>query len=171
MRAVDEQQFSEFVRASSARLRRTAFLVCGDWHRAEDAVQHAYVRLFQTWGRVDERAAMERYVRTTAVRWLIDESRRPWRRERVHDLVPDHPTPEAFDDVGGDAVRAALAKVPPRQRAAIVLRYYEGYDVAETAQLLDCSIGTVKSQTARGLAALRQLLGDAEYAHLDMKGR
>ncbi len=167
MRAGDEQQYTAFVLASSARLRRVAYLVCGDWHRAEDAVQHAYVRLYQTWSRVQDPAAMERYVRVTAVRWLIDESRRPWRRERAHAAVPDRAAPDA-DPTAGLDVRDALSKVPPRQRAALVLRFYEGYDVAETAALLGVTPGTVKSQTARGLATLRALLGEAELVDTEL---
>ena len=169
MHSDDEQQFTDFVRSTSVGLRRTAYLVCGDWHQAEDAVQNAYVRLYQTWWRVQDPAARARYVRTTALRWLIDESRRPRRRERASRTVPDTPAAVA-DDADRLDVRAALTHVPPRQRAAIVLRYYEGYDVAETAALLGCSEGTVKSQTARGLTTLRSVLGTAEFADTRTEG-
>ncbi|WP_375485317.1 SigE family RNA polymerase sigma factor [uncultured Jatrophihabitans sp.] len=169
MRGDDERQFTEFVRETSVGLRRTAYLVCGDWHQAEDAVQNAYVRLYQTWSRVRDPAARHRYVRTTALRWLIDDSRRPRRRERASRTLPDGPAP-SVDDAERLDVRAALKQVPPRQRAAIVPRYYEGYDVAETAALLGCSEGTVKSQTARGLTTLRTVLGTDELIDIRTEG-
>jgi RNA polymerase sigma factor (sigma-70 family) len=105
------------------------------------------------------------------VRGLIDDSRRPWRRERPHRDLPDRPqdAPGATDEKV--TLLAVLAAVPARQRAVLVLRYYEDCDVATTAVLLGCSEGTVKSQTARRLAKLRELLGDVELCFADsMRG-
>jgi RNA polymerase sigma-70 factor (sigma-E family) len=158
MQAQAAEEFTAYVAASAARMRRTAYLMCGDWQRAEDEVQTALVKLYLAWDRVRARQSLDAFVRTTLVRGLIDERRRPWRRERTAAALPDLPAVEhlAFEDQL--AVRDALALVPPRQRAVLVLRFYEDCDVAETARLIGCSEGTVKSQTARGLARLRELL-------------
>jgi RNA polymerase sigma-70 factor (sigma-E family) len=163
----EEQEFAEYFAARRDAVRRSAFLLCGDWHRADDFAQTAFVALHRHWHTVRDRGALDAYVRRTLVRAVIDESRRPWRRERYGGEVPDiaDVTPGALDM--GDtvavrwALRDALGKVPPRQRAVLVLRFLEGLDVTGVAQALGCTEGTVKSQTARGLAALRAELGDA----------
>jgi RNA polymerase sigma-70 factor (sigma-E family) len=139
-------------------MRRTAFLLCGDWQRAEDAVQTALVKLYLSWDRVRSRQSLDGFVRTTLVRGLIDERRRPWRREHSRAVVPDRAVAESMGMEDRLTVRAALAQVPPRQRAVLVLRFYDDCDVAETARVIGCSEGTVKSQTARGLTRLRELL-------------
>lgn len=162
MRAADDAnaEFSVYVAARRDAVRRTAYLLCGDWHQADDLAQTAFVKLHGAWGRIRDRGALDAYVRSTLVRATVDESRRPWRREKAVDAVPDVP---ALSDIAStvtdrEIVRAALACVPPRQRAVLVMRYFEGLDVAETASALKCSQGTVKSQTARGLAALKAAL-------------
>ncbi|TCO64893.1 SigE family RNA polymerase sigma factor [Actinocrispum wychmicini] len=160
----DEQEFAEYFEARLDAVRRTAFLLCGDWHRADDLAQTAFVALHRRWRKVRDRAALDAYVRRTVVRAMIDESRRPWRRERFVDQVPESAQPDA--DVGNSvatrsALVAGLRQVPPRQRAVLVLRFLEGLDVTATAEALKCSEGTVKSQTARGLVALRAALGDS----------
>jgi RNA polymerase sigma-70 factor (sigma-E family) len=160
----DEQEFAEYFEARRDAVRRTAFLLCGDWHRADDLAQTAFVALHRRWRKVRDRGALDAYVRRTVVRAMIDETRRPWRRERFVEELPEAPQTDA--EVGDTvATRSALLhglrKVPPRQRAVLVLRFLEGLDVAGTAEALKCSEGTVKSQTARGLAALREALGDS----------
>ncbi|HEY3263455.1 MAG TPA: SigE family RNA polymerase sigma factor [Pseudonocardiaceae bacterium] len=164
----DEQEFAEYFTARRDAVRRTAFLLCGDWHRADDLAQTAFVALHRHWRKVRDRQALDAYVRRTLVRATIDESRRPWRRERFVDAVPEAGTERApgSDALGeGVATRqallAGLRRVPPRQRAVLVLRFLEGLDVTGTADVLGCTEGTVKSQTARGLDALRGALGDA----------
>jgi DNA-directed RNA polymerase specialized sigma24 family protein len=142
-----EREFAEYFRARRDAVRRTAFLLCGDWHRADDHAQAAFVALHRNWRKIRDRAALDAWMRRTVVRAVVDESRRPWRRERA--------TAEHVDLVG------VPPAVPPRQRAVLVLRYLEGLDVAGTAAALGCTEGTVKSQTAHGLAALRATLGDA----------
>ncbi|GAA3430659.1 SigE family RNA polymerase sigma factor [Kutzneria kofuensis] len=159
----DEQEFAEYFAARRDAVRRTAYLMCGDWHRADDLAQTAFVALHRRWHKIRDREALDAYVRRTVVRAVIDESRRPWRRERFTDQLPD--TPTAATEVG-DAVATrhvlldGLRKVPPRQRAVLVLRFLEGLDVAAAAKVLKCTEGTVKSQTARGLETLRAELGD-----------
>ncbi len=155
--------FEEFFRTRRDALRRTAYLLCGDWHRADDHVQAAFVALHRHWRRIRDKAALDAWIRRTLVRSVIDESRRPWRRER------STAEPDDRRAVPGDADAVAtrhvlvggLRSVPPRQRAVLVLRFLEGLDVPATAAALGCSQGTVKSQTAAGLAALRTALGDA----------
>ncbi|SFP76804.1 RNA polymerase sigma-70 factor, sigma-E family [Amycolatopsis arida] len=157
----DEQEFAEYFAARRDAVRRTAFMLCGDWHRADDLAQTAFVALHRRWRRIRDRAALDAYVRTTLVRAAIDESRRPWRRERQTDEIPE-PAPDGarLDDLVATRhdLLAGLRKVPPRQRAVLVLRYFEGLDVAGVAEALGCSEGNVKSQTARGLANLREVL-------------
>lgn len=159
----DEQEFAEFFVARRDAVRRSAYLLCGDWHRADDLAQTAFVAVHRRWRKIRDKGALDAYVRRTLVRALIDESRRPWRRERFTDEVPE--TAGDGPDVGDQvatrtALLAALRAVPPRQRAVLVLRFLEGLDVGAVAEALGCTEGTVKSQTARGLATLREHLGD-----------
>jgi RNA polymerase sigma-70 factor (sigma-E family) len=169
MKAERDEEFTAYVAASAVRLRRMAYLLCGDWQRAEDELQAALVKLYLAWNRVRARGALDAFVRKTLVRGLIDEHRRPWRREEAHAALPDQAAPDSLPLEDRLAVREALAQVPPRQRAVLVLRYYEDCDVAETARLVGCSEGTVKSQTARGLAKLRELLTPADPAAAHME--
>jgi RNA polymerase sigma-70 factor (sigma-E family) len=159
----EEQEFAEYFAARRDAVRRTAYALCGDWHRADDLAQTAFVALHRKWRKIRDRGALDAYVRRTLVRAVIDESRRPWRRERFVEELPE--TPVSAGEIGDSvATRSALLDglrvVPPRQRAVLVLRFLEGLDVAATAEALKCSEGTVKSQTARGLTALREALGD-----------
>lgn len=159
----EEQEFAEYFARRQNAVRRTAYLLCGDWHRADDLAQTAFVALHRRWSKIRDRAALDAYVRRSLVRASIDESRRPWRRERYVDEIPEQPPSEGgLDDhvVTRETLLAGLREVPPRQRAVLVLRYFEGLDVSAAAKALGCSEGTVKSQTARGLAALRSVLGE-----------
>ncbi|HWO64989.1 MAG TPA: SigE family RNA polymerase sigma factor [Umezawaea sp.] len=160
----DEQEFAEYFAARREAVRRTAFLLCGDWHRADDFAQTAFVALHRRWRKIRDKQALDAYVRRSVVRAVIDESRRPWRRERFVDQLPEVPVGDG--EIGEsvatrEALVQGLRRVPPRQRAVLVLRFLEGLDVAAAAEALGCSEGTVKSQTARGLTALREALGDA----------
>jgi len=150
--------FAEYFAARSRAMRGTAFLLCGDWHRAEDLVQTAFTRLYLHWGRVSSHEALDPYVRKVLIRAFIDDGRRGWwRRERPQEFPVEQVAPEVPADDRLVLMRA-LAEVPPRQRAVLVLRYWEDMSVDETAAALNCSPGTVKSQAARGLDALRVLL-------------
>jgi RNA polymerase sigma-70 factor (sigma-E family) len=142
-------------------LRLATLLAAGDAHLAEDLVQTALTRLYVAWWRVEKDQGAEAYCRRILVNAVVDERRRPWRRSETSRAdVPEVPVAEGGSTEDRDAVRAALAELAPRMRAAVVLRHWLGYDVAECAQLLGCSEGTVKSQTARGLDRLRLLLSD-----------
>jgi RNA polymerase sigma-70 factor (sigma-E family) len=161
-----DREFAEYFAARRDAVRRTAYLLCGDWHRADDLAQTAFVALHRHWRSVRDKGALDAYVRRCVVRAAIDESRRPWRRERPVYAVPDVPEGAAGDRIGDtvatrQTLLVALRAVPARQRAVLVLRFLDGLDVAATAQTLGCSAGTVKSQTSRGLETLRAALGGA----------
>ena len=158
-----EAEFTAYFAARFQRLRGLAYLLCGDWHRADDLAQLAFVRLASSWHRLREPEAVDSYVRTCLLRSYLSDQRRAWRRrESATAEVPEMAGVPDTAEVTADRVTVlrALAQVPPRQRAVLVCRYYEGLDVATTAALLGCSEGTVKSQTARGLQVLRRVLGD-----------
>lgn len=167
MRSDDDEgrrQFSDYFAARREVVRRTAYLMCGDWHWADDLAQAAFIRVAASWHRIRDPEAVDAFVRTCLVRTYLSETRRVWRRrERSVAETPDLAGPD--DDAEAATRRMvfaqALRHVPPRQRVTLICRFYQGLDVAETAAVLGCSEGTVKSQTARGLAALRQILGDA----------
>ncbi|WP_430788069.1 SigE family RNA polymerase sigma factor [Actinoplanes sp. G11-F43] len=157
MDAESEEGFREFAGARFQPLRMLAYVTCGDWQAAEDAVSGALSRLYLRWDRV---ASPEAYARKAVVRAAMGEKRRPWRREHlVGEAFPEVAAPDSSGDVDERLrMRAALRQVPPRQRAALVLRFLEGLSVEETAEILGCSVGTVKSQTSRGLDTLRTAL-------------
>jgi RNA polymerase sigma-70 factor (sigma-E family) len=158
-----DEEFAAYFRARRDAVRRTAFLLCGDWHRADDHAQAAFVKLHRHWRRIRDHDALDGWMRRTLVRAVVDESRRPWRREKVPLAAAAEPSVADRADavVTREALVAGLRSVPARQRAVLVLRFFDGLDVAQTAEVLGCSTGTVKSQTAHGLAALRTALGDA----------
>ena len=160
MDALAEADFERYFRARRDAIRRTAYLMCGDWHHADDHTQAAFVALHRHWRRVRDNGALDAWMRRTLMRAVVDESRRPWRRERFTDDVVAVDKVVADPDVTTRHVLVdGLRSVPPRQRAVLVLRYLDGLDVAATAAALGCSEGTVKSQTSHGLAALRTALG------------
>jgi RNA polymerase sigma-70 factor (sigma-E family) len=160
LRTERDDQFQSFVLAQRAGLVRTAtLLTAGDPHLAEDVVQTALTKLYVAWPAFRRSANPGGYVYRTLVNALTDERRRPWRRERAVAELPD--APHGDHDPGGEAgdnLAQALRDLPPRMRAAVVFRYYHGLDVAETADALGCTQGTVKSQTARALDRLRTTL-------------
>lgn len=157
MRHSREAEYEAFVRERRGELVSTATLLLGgDAHLAEDLVQASLVRLYMAWGRA--RSGNPRaYARRILVNATIDHHRRPWvRRERSTDALPDVPA-EAIEALDGELL-AALRALPPRMRAAVVLRHVEDLSVEDAADALGCSTGTVKSQTARGLDKLRHHL-------------
>jgi RNA polymerase sigma-70 factor (sigma-E family) len=153
-----DADFAEYFAARSDAMRRSAFLLCGDWHRAEDLTQTAFTKLYLAWHRISRHEVLDGYVRRMLIRTFLDERRLSWwRRVRVTDVPIESATPESDPD-NRIAVLAALSTVPPRQRAVLILRYWEDLSIEDTAELLDCSAGTVKSQAARGLQTLREQL-------------
>ncbi|HEU5036761.1 MAG TPA: SigE family RNA polymerase sigma factor [Nocardioides sp.] len=159
MRAADrDAAFSEFVRARRAHLRRLAYAICGDWHRADDLVQTALVKLYGAWPRVRRDGREEAYVRTIIVRADVDEHRRPWRRESPGLPAVDRPAREELPVEERSALFEAIQALPVMQRKVVVLRHWLGLSVEETARELRVSQGTVKSHSSRGLAALRGVL-------------
>jgi RNA polymerase sigma-70 factor (sigma-E family) len=153
--------FRTYVVADRSRLLRAArLLTAGDEHAAEDLVQIALTRLYVAWPRVTRAEGPGAYARRILVNAFIDETRRPWRRRELstHEL-PDVAAPDDILAGSADHVLAALAQLPPRQRAVVVLRFMLDLDVESTARALDCAPGTVKSQTAHALSKLRDLLG------------
>jgi RNA polymerase sigma-70 factor (sigma-E family) len=173
MRRRDEADFSEFAVAALGRLRRTAYLMCGDWHRAEDAAQDALVRIYRRWDKLNRQQGLNTYAHKVVVSVVLDQSRRPWRREQSTAEPGDQQPSGGAGAVDGrqildssvtvdnrQLVIAALASIPAGQRACVVLRHYADLSIEETAQALGISTGTVKSQTSRGLIQLRELLGE-----------
>jgi RNA polymerase sigma-70 factor (sigma-E family) len=164
MKGSEEAEFTEFARSMIRRLRRTAYLMCGDWHRAEDAAQDALVKVYRRWHRINRGNGLNSYAHQCLVTAVLDQSRRPWRRERLVD-VDD--TGAMQPDPGGTVddrllVVRALAGLPPSQRACVVLRHYADLSLEQTADVLGISTGGVKSQTSRGLTRLRELLDQTE---------
>ena len=157
-----DEQFTAFVTDAWRPLYRTAYLLLGEHGAAEDLAQAALTKTYVAWPRIRETAAAHGYARTT----LLNEARglfrrSSWRREIASDALPE-PDPEPGTDPSDrPTVLGALRLLPPRQRAVIVLRFYEDLSIEQTAALLDCTAGTVKSQTSAALAKLRRLLGDA----------
>lgn len=154
------REFTEYFHAKRDLIRRTAYLLCGDWHLADDLAQITFVRLAAAWDRVREPAALDAFTRTCLIRVYLSESRRRWRRrESVAASPPDARVGDHSERIDARVgIIAAMKTLPPRQRATLVCRFYQGLDVAQTAEALGCSSGTVKSQTARALATLRGLL-------------
>jgi RNA polymerase sigma-70 factor (sigma-E family) len=149
--------FREFVVARSPALLRSAWLLTGDKAAAEDLVQIALAKVWPRWTRLERGGGVEAYVRKVLVNAYLTGRRRRWHGETP---TADLPEQAAAHDAHAAtdlrmAVRAALADLPPRQRAVVVLRYFEDLTEAQTAQALECSVGTVKSQTAKALARLR----------------
>lgn len=163
-----DAEFTAYVAARRASLRRTAYLLCHDWHAAEDLVQATLAKLYVAWPRIDRDGSPEAYARRTMMRAHIDETRRPWRRERTGDNFADSPSPERLSVEDRHALLAALAALPLGQRRVVVLRHWLGLSVEETAADLGCSVGTVKSQTARAVTHLRAALDESAPALEDV---
>ncbi|MGR6321316.1 SigE family RNA polymerase sigma factor [Micromonospora soli] len=153
---MDDPEFREFVQARYTDLLRTAYLLTGDRDAAQDLVHEALLKVMRHWRRVDEPMA---YVRRAMVNERTSRWRRIGLRELLTSTVPDRVGPDSTDGVAvRDELLAALDRLPVRMRTVLVLRYWEDLPEAEVAAVMDCSLGTVKSQAARGLARLREVL-------------
>lgn len=160
MRSGEEQLYLDYVAGREQWLGRIAYRLSGDRHHAEDLVQQVLVDLYVHWSKATRATTLDAYVRQMVVHAWLRESRRGWfRRVRPYAELPAVPAPELDVGLRLDIVDA-LARLTRRQRAVLVLRFWEGLPVSETAAVLGCSEGNVKSQTARSLAALRRLLPD-----------
>ena len=150
------EQFAAFVHGRGAALQRTAYLLTGDWALAEDLLQTALAKSYLAWGRI-RHDDPEGYVRKVLANTHASWWRRKWRGEAPTEVLPDSPGHDGTARVD-DAVplAAALRRLPPKQRAVIVLRFHEDLTEAQTAQALGISVGTVKSQTSKALATLRR---------------
>ncbi|MET9498311.1 SigE family RNA polymerase sigma factor [Streptomyces sp. NPDC006552] len=154
----DLGQFEEFARACSPRLFRTALLLCGDWHLAEDLVQTALGKAYASWHRVQRADNPEAYVRTVLMRSFISHTRLRRSTERPVSVVPEGTAVDS-DAALRVTLLAALAKLPVRDRAVVILRYWEDRSVADTARELGLSQGSVRNRSAGGLSRLRKLIG------------
>lgn len=160
MRPDPERDYAEYLTSRLPYLRRTAYLLCGDEHRAEDVVQDTAIRLYLKWHRVQAADNTDAYVHRVLVRQYMRQYRLAWSRVLIMDRTPERETPPAASVEERERVNKALAQLGRRQRMVIVLRYFCDLSVIDTAAVLDCSEGTVKSQTARALATLRGLLAE-----------
>lgn len=159
MRDRDEAEFCAFVAGRTPALLRTALLLTGDRGLAEDAVQVALTKTYLAWGKIERRESAEAYTRRVILRDVLSWRRRRASTELVTHRLPERPGPDdANAQADRDLLWQALLTLPPRQRAVIVLRYYEDLSEREVATLLGCAVGTVKSHSARALATLRSAL-------------
>jgi RNA polymerase sigma-70 factor (sigma-E family) len=160
-----EEEFREFVAARSSALLRTAYLLAGDWATAEDLLQTALTKTYLAWKRLGGIEAVEPYTRRVLVNTATSWWRRRWHGERPTEMLPERAGPDQHAQaLERDVLWRHVRELPPRQRAVLVLRFYEDLTEARTADLLDISPGTVKSQTARALATLRKRLAAAGVA-------
>lgn len=159
--AARDADFSAYVAERRAHLYRTAYLLCGDPHRAEDIVQQALTKLYAAWSRAVRADSVDAYTRRIVVNAHLDEVRRPWRRERPTAEPVDRAVATTVSTEDSDALWTALRGLAPGQRRVVVLRHYWGLSVDETAADLGISPGTVKSQTSEALARLRDVLEPA----------
>jgi RNA polymerase sigma-70 factor (sigma-E family) len=168
----DEAAFVEFAQSARGRLRRTAYLLCGDWDRASDHVQEGLLRVYVAWPRLVRHGGELAYARKAVVSAFLDASRKRSSTERPSSEHPDRATGHDLAAAVADraALMDALARLPGRQRACVVLRYFEELDVRETAAALRCSEGTVKSQTSRAIASLRAMFEEAARDELVVAG-
>jgi len=157
----DDERFRDFVVRRSPDLLRTAYLLTGDRGHAEDLLQTALLKTYRHWNRLRDKDDPMAFVR----RVMATSQAMSWRQRRVDEFVTDQAPERAATqhrpEAGDDEMWLALARLPPRMRAVLVLRYWEDLSEAETARVLDCSIGTVKSQASRGLTRLRTQLSSA----------
>ncbi|GAA5188412.1 SigE family RNA polymerase sigma factor [Rugosimonospora acidiphila] len=157
-----ERDYVEYVSARLPRLHHAAYLLCGDAHRADDIVQAALTALYLSWRRARAADDLDAYVHKILIHKFVDERRSRWSRVVLRSAWVDSALPEAPGVEERDEIENALRRLPPGRRSVLVLRYFCDLSVEATAEALGCSVGTVKSQTARGLAALREVLGNSE---------
>nr|MDT0656566.1 SigE family RNA polymerase sigma factor [Micromonospora sp. DSM 115978] len=158
-----DDEFVAFAHAAAPRLRRTAYLMCRDWHLAQDLTQITLAKAYVSWKRISRAANVEAYTRKILLRVLLDHQRRRSSREVATAALPE-PSPDGSGQAGPDlrlTLLDALGSLPERDRAIVVLRYWEDHSVETVAEILAISPAVVKSQSARSLTRLRALLDDS----------
>jgi RNA polymerase sigma-70 factor (sigma-E family) len=168
-----EDEFTAFAEAASPGLMATAFLLCGNWHSAQDLTQTTLARVFAAWRRISNQDAVHAYARRTLLNAYFVECRRTRRGEILTADAGDleRRPAEVHTPEVRLALMAALATLPPKARAVVVLRYWEDLSIEQVASLLACTPGNVKSQSSRALDKLRALLGDAVLSDYEDRGR
>jgi len=160
MRSENEAEYADYLRARLPRLHRTAYLLCGDAHRAEDVVQATALNLYLKWERIRAVDNVDGYVHRMLVREFFGQQRLGWARVLLTNRPPERVVAPTSSVEERDAITTALARLAPGQRAVLVLRFFCDLSIEATAAALNCSAGNVKSQTARGLTAMRRLMSD-----------
>jgi RNA polymerase sigma-70 factor (sigma-E family) len=160
------EEFVEFAAAAAPRLRRMAYLLCGDWHLSEDLVQTTLAKMFVSWRKIKRQEAEHAYAARTLVNTYLADKRLKRNEEIITNRLPEHPIQSSSPETR-IVVLNALATLPPRSRAVVVLRYWADLSVDQVAAILGCSPGNVKSQSARALSRLRTALDGvaAESGH------
>lgn len=160
----DESEFHTYVHARLGQWRRSAYLLCRDWHLADDLVSVTITRLYRHWAKVRIADNRDAYAHKVLTRCWLTESRRPWWRREQPSVEPPDRAWEPPDRVGDrGALAAMLRSLGPRQRAVLILRFYLDYSVEDTAAILQISPGTVKSQSTRGLETLRAIAASTPH--------
>jgi RNA polymerase sigma-70 factor (sigma-E family) len=160
-RAARDEEFTVFVAAAAPRLRRTAYLMCRDWHLAQDLTQITLAKMYASWGRIWQATNLEAYSRRVLMNTVFDQKKRRSDSEVVSADLPERPG--RGSDTSAElhvALLAALATLPVRDQAIVVLRHWEDQSVESVAQILGVSVSVVKMQSARALSRLRALLGE-----------
>jgi RNA polymerase sigma-70 factor (sigma-E family) len=158
-----DSEYLAYVHGRITGLRRSAYLLCGDAHAADDMVQETLTKLYARWHRIQV-DNLDAYVNTMLVRVFLDDRRRGWWKVALPGWLPEPAAAIPGPAEDPHVLRAAIARLPPRQQAVLVLRFLCDQPVKDVARLLHCSEGTVKSQTAHGLTLLRKLLGTTTSA-------
>jgi RNA polymerase sigma-70 factor (sigma-E family) len=161
VKAAQEQEFTEFATVAGPRLCRAAYLMCHDWYLAQDMTQNTLAKMYVNWKRLSGTVNLEAYSRTVLIRSLIDQKRRRSGQEMPASEIPQSASTDGVRSELRLTLIDALAYLPPRDRAIIVLRYWEDQSVETVAEALGVSTSVVKKQGTRSLARLRELLGDA----------
>ncbi|BCY13923.1 SigE family RNA polymerase sigma factor [Actinoplanes sp. L3-i22] len=159
MRSDLEQEYVAYVAGRLSRLHRAAYLLCADPHQADDIVQATVTSLYLNWKRAVRADNLDGFVHRILVRRYLDERRRRWARVLLGGHLPERAAPAGNDVEERDELMAALRALPKGQRAVLVLRFFSDLSIEATAEALGCSVGNVKSQSSRGLTALRAVLG------------
>jgi RNA polymerase sigma-70 factor (sigma-E family) len=153
-----DEEFTEYASARAGRLRDVAYLMCGDWHLAQDLTQQTLVKLYLAWGRIQRRENVDAYARQVLLRELLTEKRRRRWTERPVAMVPEMPVRPDPTDLRLTLVQA-LGRLAPNRRAVVILRYWDDHSVDTVAEIMRLTPAAVKSLSVRAVSDLRALLG------------